>query len=397
MKVEKTHRVMRGKFLVLLFCALCPGFAFQAHAQGWSFQIQFVQSGPCGMTIPLTIPALPNMGIPTQTQCESLRTTVLNVKESVPVTDDQGHYIGTCTLGFTCTPCSGSDIITAGQVNPGDVSFDGSSTGRPYFTPHQSSAFEDWARDYKQMLQSYGITSILGNTLTPHLIPQTGNKKMDHDYDSAAMNFNPVDTAIYVGGSRVANGPDDFLNKKVILFRTPEENRTEAENDWLRNHPGLGPFAPVQGDGIPYLEEGPFWSNFWTDPQLLKMEQHALFVGISTAAALSGIGEVAAAGVGVADVITWSVPIVEESVKALQDCYSGNCPSTTTIILNMAVGQASNFVSFLGETGSQAMGAAAQSGISTLHVDEVAKTEFKFIFGTLDSSRDTYETLTKKP
>ncbi len=392
-------------FILLFSIILNTGSGYKSHAQGWSFTPSIVQTDCGNSSYTSTANAMlatfsTSVKLPTQPQCEAIRQ-MLNGFSTGGDWYSSGNppVLHHCSLTIKCTPCEGSDINTPGQVNPGDVSFDGQTDGRPLFTPHQSEAFEDWARDYKALLESYGITSILGNRLYPHPIPLTGDKNTDKLYDSLAAKFNPpapVDSGVYVGGSRVANGLDDFLNKKPVLFRSDQENKDEQERDWLRAHPGLGPFAPVPGDGIPYLEEGDFWSNFVTDKELVKMEQHALFAGIALAAGLSGVGAVAEAGVGIADVITYSVPIVEVSVNSLQECMSGNCPSTETMIQNMLIGEAPNVVGAAGEAISGAIGAAALNGVNAINTSEIGKSTFKAVFGTLDQARDGWETLTKK-
>lgn len=184
-------------FFPLLFSFIVSiGFSPRTIAQGWSFTFQVLSSGPCTGVPPLPIPNLPNLGIPTKSECEALRQTLLAIRSSYPVTDNKGNYIGECTLYVACTPCSGSDIVIANQSTSGDVSFNGQYTGEPLYSSHESSAFEDWSNDYKQQLESYGITSILGNTLTPPNIPLTGDKDFDAFYNSQTSNFNPKTPAI---------------------------------------------------------------------------------------------------------------------------------------------------------------------------------------------------------
>jgi len=182
MKARLARVLKKQRLFVTLLLSFISfvSFSIETKAQGWTFTFQMAQSGPCPAGVPLPVlPTFPNFGFPTQNQCESLRQTILSIRESFPVTNDRGNYIGDCALFYTCTPCTGSDIVVASQASPGDVSFNGQYTGEPLYSSHESSAFEDWSLDYKQQLASYGITSILGNTLTPPQIPLTGDQEFD--------------------------------------------------------------------------------------------------------------------------------------------------------------------------------------------------------------------------
>lgn len=164
---------------VLFFAVvLGPGLLTKSMAQGWSFTFQLAYSGNC--TVAVSLPTLPNVVLPTKGQCESLRQQILSISESG----------GGCTVYYTATPCTGSDMATTGQTEPGEVTVNGDVQGKPQFSPHQSQAYEDWARDYIQELKSYGINSLLGKSITPQY-PTTGDKKLDAYYRDKSENFNP--------------------------------------------------------------------------------------------------------------------------------------------------------------------------------------------------------------
>ena len=118
------------KNLKLSIALLFSFFAFicfdqTTNAQGWSFTFQIYTQGNCYGYQPPAI-VIPNLGIPTKSQCESLRQQILAIKGTV----------GNCTIGFTCTPCTGSDIVTPAQLSPspGNVSFDGQFEGCLLYT-----------------------------------------------------------------------------------------------------------------------------------------------------------------------------------------------------------------------------------------------------------------------
>ena len=126
------------------------------------------------------------------------------------------------------------------QKNPGDVSIDGMSQGVPFFTPHQSSAFEDWSKDYKAQLESYGIKSILGNKITPHSKPLTDDPNWDDKYKKQADDFlknpNPPPQP------QTKSAPTDNISKTPMMFGTSEEkekaySKVPLYNDYLNKPP----------------------------------------------------------------------------------------------------------------------------------------------------------------
>lgn len=233
-------------FTTLLFtCIFFSVFNFQTQAQGWGFTINLGQSGPCGSGLPsMPLPAIPNV-IPTQVQCEALRQQILaTTRQCFPVFDGS-KYLGECCVFVTCTPCTGSDMVIQGQVSPGEISLDGQFTGKPLFTTHESAAFEDWATDYKQQLAAYGITSILGNTLTPPKIPLTGDKGFDDFYTSQTANFNPKTPALKPA-PRDASVVD--LSGKTGTVQLLTNSAEQAKRDKWYEEKGFNNLTPITAD-----------------------------------------------------------------------------------------------------------------------------------------------------
>ena len=150
-------------------------------AQGWTFDFQLAYSGNCAGAGSIVLPQFPKNTFQTQAQCESLRQQILAITASG----------GGCTVYYKCTPCTGSDIVNPSESNPGDISFN-LNNGKPFFVPHQSKAFEEWSKNYKDQLAAYGITSILGQSITPNgNLPMSGNAKVNKKYGEDAEKFKP--------------------------------------------------------------------------------------------------------------------------------------------------------------------------------------------------------------
>lgn len=228
-KERIAHNPAKRKLFVTLLFLFIAFICFNnvTNAQGWTFTFQMYAQGNCGGVQPPAI-TVPHLNIPTKSQCESLRQQVLAIKASG----------GGCTVGYTCTPCTGSDIIIPGQesASPGNVSFDGQFEGRPLFTPHQSQAFEDWATGYKQQLASYGITSILGKNITPHQVPLTENMNFNNFYYSQSANFNPAVPS---------NVVDSKTNQQEISYKpVPIMGSTPLTPDEIERQKLIKQFGP---------------------------------------------------------------------------------------------------------------------------------------------------------
>ncbi|MDO9255825.1 MAG: hypothetical protein Q7U54_09965 [Bacteroidales bacterium] len=236
MKARIAPGLLKSELFIALLIFFISIIGYNANAQGWTFTFSVAQSGLCTSGVPpLPIPSLPNFAIPTQSQCESIRQTLLAIKSSIPMYDNSGNYIGDCSAYVTCTPCTGSDIVVSGQVSPGDVSFDGQFEGQAFFSTHESSAFEDWSKDYRQQLESYGITSILGNTLNASHIPLTGDREFDAFYNNQTANFNPKTSPVNVPVSLDANVVDLSGKKGVVQLLTTQDEQAKRDK-WYADH-----------------------------------------------------------------------------------------------------------------------------------------------------------------
>jgi len=236
MKERKTGKgIRRGLARVLLFQLLAFTFiGYESNAQGWTFTPQIKLVGNCegaGAAIAQAnamLSALGNLAMPTKSQCESLRLQILSFQVSG----------GDCLVGYTCTPCTGSDLGVSGQIAAvGQINNNSVLQGRSFFSSQESTAFEDWATEYKQLLASYGITSILGKDIIPNQslnIPVTGNLPLDTDYARLAAGFNPSAPPVdpYSQDASVVDLRESSL--VVPLTHTAEDDL--ALSNWMNNN-----------------------------------------------------------------------------------------------------------------------------------------------------------------
>lgn len=278
--VHKTFNRKLNVTLIIFFISFL-GFICPVSAQ-WNFIPQITISGPCSSgtaqaeiaAANATISSLfTGLGLPTQSLCESIRQQILAIRISSPEYDIKGKYIGECSVFYTCTACMGSDIVTPGQgslpgqVNPGDVSINGILEGKPLFTPHQSQAFEEWSSEYKQLLESYGVTSILGNE----------DKYFKLLYDLWAERFKPKlppppppppPSPLLPTSTKTNQDPskvDLSSSSGVVSLLTTEEEQRKRDA-WM-NDQGLDNLKTIPENGLPELdpigdlEPAPFWTS----------------------------------------------------------------------------------------------------------------------------------------
>lgn len=229
--------------MILLQIILFNGIHNFSFAQGWSFTFTLTQTGPCGSSLP----TLPQFTIPffaNQSQCESLRQSILNISASMPVYDNQGDIIGYCRVFYTCTACTGSDIQTSSNSNmPGSVSFDGPAQGQAFFSPHESQAIENWINDYIKKMESIGYPVNQNAMFNFQNIPLTGDPAFDQFYFNQLNDFENAKPA-NVGNKpevAVSSGEVEISGSTVMLLTTREE--IKKRDEWWDE---MGFSSPVQ-------------------------------------------------------------------------------------------------------------------------------------------------------
>jgi hypothetical protein len=190
---------------LLFFYLLLPQISY---SQGWGFSFQVIVSGNC--TAYLTR-SFPTNGFPTQMQCERARQMVAAIKSAT---------YG-CTARIECAPCSGSDITSSSGID---------LNGKPVFVTHESEAFKEWSSEYKQVLASYNVNSILGKGI----IKNTDFSSYENLYVSLVSDykFPPLPPPKVTPPPVATNANEvDLSNKKgvVQLLTTPEEQKKRDE------------------------------------------------------------------------------------------------------------------------------------------------------------------------
>jgi len=271
-------------------------------AQGWIFTFTVTSSGPCGSSLPY-IPSFTVPYMPTQTFCESLRQQILAIRASSPVYDSHGQYIGDCSVFYTCSTCTGSDMSVRGDNSsePGSVSIDGLAQGSAFFAPHQSKAIENWIDDYVQKMNSMGMDVNSNPSFNPD-IPATGDADFDKYYADQSVRFEKPEQGGVVDLSGRPGVVDLLQNKEDEAAVKKEEPQMvvpvmgssplTAEERERINAYNLKSIPDNRLDESNFsLEESPFW----TTPEMLELGTDALKF---TAGFVSG-GYVAVAGVDV--------------------------------------------------------------------------------------------------
>jgi hypothetical protein len=234
--------VRREFFIILLFSSMAfVCFSNKANAQGWTFTPQIKLTGNCvgaGAAVAQAnaiLATIGNMAMPSKSQCESLRQQILSIQVGG----------GECVVGYTCTPCAGSDLPSSGQIGtPGQINSNAALQGKSFFSAHESSAFEDWATEYKQLLASYGITSILGKNITPRELPKTPmteNPALNEIYAESAAKFNPAQDAnvVDLSQSSMIVPLTHTAEDGIALEKWMNDNSVELKNFLSQKNPEL--------------------------------------------------------------------------------------------------------------------------------------------------------------
>lgn len=151
----------------------------------WSFTATLAYTENCPIQ-PIQI-SIPIPGLPDKNMCESLRQTLSSFKTSTPTLNNKGQVIGYCTLQYNCTACSGFDM----GAQAGAISVNGLASGNPIFTPHPSASLTDWVQNYRQQLQSLGMTDRDIDAIANQQFPSTDDRAFNESYAAQAAAFTP--------------------------------------------------------------------------------------------------------------------------------------------------------------------------------------------------------------
>jgi hypothetical protein len=131
-------------YLLSFFIAFTPILIPNRANASWSFTATLYQNDCGGYASILTLPSI--TGFPNQALCNQIRAAVLADQQGAswvsgcnPICVE--HY---CSMGFHCTPCSGSDDTTGGNGTMESLNPQGDTQGQPYFSPHYTADTENW-------------------------------------------------------------------------------------------------------------------------------------------------------------------------------------------------------------------------------------------------------------
>lgn len=171
----------------LLIAILFLGSWNNAKADGWSFSTQeHVSGSECG-SMTYTLP-YSTLNIPTKSQCEQVRQAILSIKVSA----------GFCTAYFTCSECTGSDILsgTGSGQEGGAVSISGLDQGNPFFSANNSTAIEDWITQYQQRVSSMTMRNQANAPSGGAEVPLSGDVNLDNAYQNYSNNPDYLDASV---------------------------------------------------------------------------------------------------------------------------------------------------------------------------------------------------------
>lgn len=350
-------------------------------AQGWIFTFTVTSSGPCGSSLPyipsFTVPYMPN-----QSFCESLRQQILAISASSPVYNEHGQYIGDCSVFYTCTPCTGSDMALPGDnsLEPGLVSIDGLAQGSAFFSPHVSKAIESWIDDYFQKMKSIGMDSYSQPSSSPD-IPSTGDADFDRYYADQSIRFEKPEQGGVVDLTDrpgVVDLPQQKGNEPIVKADEPKAivplmgsaPMTAEERERLNAY-NLKSVPDNRLDESNFrLEESPFW----TTPEMIELGTDALKF---TAGFVSG-GYVAIAGVDVVSGI-----LNKKSGQEIFFDVAGD-------LLTKKIGDVAGNVIQKGGFSISKM--SVKTGVLT---GEAAKQDFEIVSGSSEAAIEAWEAATE--
>ena len=240
-------------FIIFIF----SGFDKNLSAQGWTFTATLTYAGPCGAYTPYIAPVTFPPVIPTRSDCESLRQLIMSYEASSPIYNDDNQYIGMCRVFYTCTPCSGSDIVANFELDyntPGYVSIDGLMQGNSFFSPHQSQEIENWINNYLQRMQSLGNPVNIENLLPIQDIPLTGDNEFDQFYfnqlNELELSLPQNEPANNIAPLTVNASVPEITGSTVQLLTTSEQ--ISQRDEWWNN---MGFNEPQQVGSNQYIDE----------------------------------------------------------------------------------------------------------------------------------------------
>ncbi len=251
---------------------------------------------------------------PTKSQCETARQFLnLGLGHGQDTYSHTNTYTGS-SENYTATPCMGSDLTTnTNQLNFGSVSIDGQILGAAFFSPHPSSAMEDWGREYMQRLKSMGISDDEIKLLSTKQVPLTGDFEFDKSYNSQVVRFEKPEQG----------GVVDLSGKTGIVGSLKDDAKVDPKivdpNILKKDDPnGITNQKPIVP--LPNSEQSIIESDH---PIIENIQDFTKSIVSLSVPGWVGYG------------LNAGINILAEDFKAIADIKEGkDCPSTSTILSN---------------------------------------------------------------
>lgn len=393
MKINHQLSIQTRLIGIIIICFVFNGIN-TVNAQGWTFVPTLHSSCPYTSTAASQVNAILNgfssFGIPTKSQCETLRQYILSVKVNMQL--DEG---GTCSLYYTCTECAGSDMAISSDITSiGSVSLNALTQGNAFFSSHPSFGFEDWYNNNVLKLKSMGIdfnTYFSGNGMF------TDNMDFNKSYADQVSKFeNTNDGTIYLTGKEVVdpnvlkNNPYGTSANSKDYVRIPSLPELENQNSVI----------PLKSSYVPPLTE-------IKNDKIESYQNPYVEIGLNIAKTATDIYAPGLVGTG----LKAGFNLLAEDANALIGALNGEpCPSTATILSNAFDRTKDDVKEQIDDVKEQVQGAiedygeskalyaakyiGIKSGIKPLNIYNAVKTyeKYKKIEEKIEEMKDNFET-----
>ncbi len=272
---------MKNKKIILVTCILLLKLLCinQPLYSQLSFNITITYSGRCYDIGYLPSSTFSVGGIPTRTDCQSMRNMMLSINNTLSQFGDSE-----CKIRLICTSCTGSEITTT-QANLNNVTINGTAVGKAFFSPSPGQTTQEWINSVQEKAQALE----LANTNTSNngfILPSTGNKNYDEAYTSLVDNTFKKDAQgkAYMNGRMVDYDPSMFPTGKRLAdpgygipSETPsygnEDGNLDPYKDWYEDNVEWGKSVGLNFSAYLTKED----IDRWMSPNVSEIEANKYY------------------------------------------------------------------------------------------------------------------------